>query len=63
MCAIAVGYICYETAINYEMVEWVGVMGIIGGITSIDIVNLIIDKVPNLIFKKISNKFNSDDGN
>lgn len=62
-CSLAIGWLCYTLAIIYKKEDWIGVAGIVGGIISIDLVDLAIDYLPALIKKKITKKFEDGDDN
>lgn len=62
-CAMAIGYMAYEITINYKLQKWIGGFGIISGIISIDMVTLIIDKVPTFVFKWFGSKFDKTENN
>jgi len=59
-CSLAIGYLCYDLAIIYDKKDWLGFAGILGGIISIDLVNLIIEQLPKLIMKRFSKKIDND---
>ena len=60
-CSLAIGWLCYTLAIIYKVEDWIGVFGIVGGIISIDLVNLVIEYLPTLIKKRIIKKFENGD--
>jgi hypothetical protein len=55
-CSLAIGYLCYELAINYDKENWLGFSGILGGLISVDLVTLIIEKLPEIIKNKLTKK-------
>tara|TARA_R110000772_G_scaffold100223_2_gene200404 strand:- start:5371 stop:5691 length:321 start_codon:yes stop_codon:yes gene_type:complete len=60
-CSLAIGWLCYTLSIIYNIEDWIGVFGIVGGIISIDLVNLVIEYLPSLIKKRLIKKFEDGD--
>lgn len=66
ICSLAVSYMIYETTKAYGYTNIIGVLSIIGGIISVDLIKFFIEELPSIISdfirKKASLKDKKDDG-
>ena len=55
-CSIAIGSLCYTLAFIFDKKDLLGLAGIIGGIISVDLINIIMDKGPKILGKWLDKK-------
>lgn len=59
MCSICVSYIAYEVTTNYGYTKLLGVIALVSGIISIDIITFIIEDLPTILKKTLQLIINS----
>lgn len=52
--AIAIGFINYEAVQLLNIVGWVSIFGVVGGIAGISLVKAIIENLPNIVLDKVN---------
>lgn len=52
--AIAIGFINYEAVQLLNIVGWVSIFGVVGGIAGISLVKSIIENLPNIVLDKVN---------
>lgn len=62
MCAICVSYLAYEITMAYEYKKLLGVIALVSGIISIDIITFIIEDLPNVLKKTLEYVIKSKTG-
>ncbi len=63
LCALCVAYLCYEGVIVYDKKNWVGIVSIIGGIISVDVIRFFIDDLPKILGDALRKYIMKNDNN
>lgn len=55
-----VGYICLDVLLYVEYPRWIGICSLVGGLISVDLIKLLIEQLPKLLFKRLSKIITGD---
>ena len=61
--SLFVAYLCFEVLVYWNYQKLTGLVSAVGGLISIDIIKILIEDLPNMLKKWLSNKINNDENN
>lgn len=61
ICSTCISYLTYEFTVAYNCKNILGILSIVGGIISVDIIKLFIEDLPSILKQALKNKLNAKD--
>lgn len=52
--SLVMGILTYETVRNFDLRQWIGIFGVLGGISGIGIIDSLVEKLPSILMDKLN---------